>query len=208
MTPASAKSGQYNYYRCVDVDFCKRRVSAQKIEQAVIDYFKDRELSKEIIEATLAKIDEELERRANSNNPELETVRTAIARVQNERKRTFALLLNGSLNQSLIDMANTQIADLDEELAGLQNRLELLQNQQMIGNDVHKLAKGLLLQTKTFSDALRAAEEYSTDDLRTLIHANIQRVIDNGDGTFRIMPRQEISSTNSKKWYTRRDSNS
>ena len=87
------------------------------------------------------------------------------------------ILLNGSLNQSLIDMANTQIADLDEELAGLQNRLELLQNQQTIGNDVHKLAKALLLQTKTFSDALRTAEEYSADDLRALIHANIQRVI-------------------------------
>ena len=208
MTPASAKSGQYNYYRCVDVDFCKRRVSAQKIEQAVIDYFKNWELSKEIIEATLAKIDEELERRSESNNPELETVRTAIVRVQAERKRTFSLLLNGSLNQSLIDMANSRIADLDEELSGLQSRQELLQNQQKLGSDVHKLAKALLLQTKTFSEALRAAGECSSDDLRTLIHANIQKVIDNGDGTFRIIPRNRISSTNSKEWYTRRDSNS
>ena len=117
-------------------------------------------------------------------------------------------MLNGSLNQSLIDMANSRIADLDEELSGLQSRQELLQNQQKLGSDVHKLAKALLLQTKTFSEALRAAGECSSDDLRTLIHANIQKVIDNGDGTFRIIPRNRISSTNSKEWYTRRDSNS
>ncbi len=105
-------------------------------------------------------------------------------------------------------MANSRIADLDEELSGLQSRQELLQNQQKLGSDVHKLAKALLLQTKTFSEALRAAGECSSDGLRTLIHANIQKVIDNGDGTFRIIPRNRISSTNSKEWYTRRDSNS
>ena len=105
-------------------------------------------------------------------------------------------------------MANSRIEDLDEELSRLQSRQELLQNQQKLGNDVHKLAKALLLQTKTFSDALRTAGECSPDDLRTLIHANNQRVIDNGDGTFRIIPRWGKSSTNSMEWYTRRDSNS
>ena len=107
-----------------------------------------------------------------------------------------------------IDMANTRIADLDEELSGLPGRQELLQNQQRLGNDVHKLVKTLLLQTKTFSDALRAAKNCSPDDLRTLIHANIQRVLDHGDGTSRITPRWGKSSTNHKDWYTRRDSNS
>ena len=95
------------------------------------------------------------------------------------------LSLNVSLNQSPIDMANTRIVDPDEKLSGLQSRRELLQNRQKLGSDVHKPAKALLLQAKMFSEALRAVKNCSPDDLRTLIHANVQRVI----GTCRIIPR-------------------
>lgn len=48
MTPASAKSGQYHYYRCTDNSRCKNRISAPALETAAVQTLQTVPFSDEI----------------------------------------------------------------------------------------------------------------------------------------------------------------
>jgi len=78
MTPATAKSGQYAYYRCVDDVHCRRRVSAPKAEQAVIDFFSDYAVIQEIVERSREKIRQEARTVEKESEPMLVEIGTSI----------------------------------------------------------------------------------------------------------------------------------
>ena len=69
---------------------------------------------------------------------------------------------------------------------------------------------------KTLSEVLATAQSYDKDELRQILSCYLERIEDQGDGTFKIIPREEKnfphrkdgeSSTNGKEWYTQRDLN-
>jgi len=67
------------------------------------------------------------------------------------------------------------------------------------------------------SEALTSGDICGKEELRELLSCYLARIEDQGDGHFKVIPQEEKnfphhsdgeSSTNGKKWYTRRDSNS
>ena len=207
MTPETAKSGRYAYYRCVDAEYCKRRISAEKVEKSVIDFFRNTMWSERIIEKTLAQIDADAAKQAENNQPEITRLKSVITTVKAERERIFRMLLSSELSQSLVNMANTKIADLDEELSGLTERLVLLENQKKIGSEAHNLAKTLLLRTRNFAEALETAGSISKEELRQILLVYIQKVVSIDDKTCDVIVKLGKSSTKDMEWYTQRDLN-
>lgn len=202
MTPETAKSGRYAYYRCVDAEYCKRRISAEKVEKSVIDFFRNTMWSERIIEKTLAQIDADAAKQAENNQPEITRLKSVITTIKAERERIFRMLLSSELSQSLVNMANTKIADLDEELSGLTERLVLLENQKKIGSEAHNLAKTLLLRTRNFAEALETAGSISKEELRQILLVYIQKVVSIDDKTCDVIVKLGKSSTKDMEWYT------
>lgn len=203
MTPESAKSGQYMYYRCMDADHCKRRISAPDVEKTVIDYFQNIRLPQAVIKRTLEKIDADAEENTKDNRPEIDRLKTLIQSVSTERDRVFSMLLC-NLSPSLVEMANAKMADLDEELATVRERLALLESAKDVGKEAHTLAKAILVQVKSFSETLEAIESVSKEDLRLLLMTYIDKVISNKEDSSIKVYLRVGSSTNSLKWYTER----
>ncbi len=112
------------------------------------------------------------------------------------------MLLSSELSQSLVNMANTKIADLDEELSGLTERLVLLENQKKIGSEAHNLAKTLLLRTRNFAEALETAGSISKEELRQILLVYIQKVVSIDDKTCDVIVKLGKSSTKDMEWYT------
>ena len=155
-----------------------------------------------IIEKTLAQIDADAAKQAENNQPEITRLKSVITTVKAERERIFRMLLSSELSQSLVNMANTKIADLDEELSGLTERLVLLENQKKIGSEAHNLAKTLLLRTRNFAEALETAGSISKEELRQILLVYIQKVVSIDDKTCDVIVKLGKSSTKDMEWYT------
>lgn len=210
MTPATAKSGQYAYYRCVDDVHCRRRVSAPKAEKCVLEFFADYKLLKKIIERTREKIRQDAALVETETEPMVAEVQGMITKIKQEREKVFNSLLS-DLSPSLVTMANNRMEELDAELEKLTHRLDFYKKKASLGTEAHKVAEWLLNRMKTLSEVLATAQSYDKDELRQILSCYLERIEDQGDGTFKIVPREAKnfphrkdgeSSTNGKEWYT------
>ncbi len=143
-------------------------------------------------------------------------IKTSITRVEQERKRVFDSLLS-NLSQSLVSMANSRMEELDMEMETLNQRLDFYRKRVELGLDAYKFADWLLERLEGLSKALARAGSYQKDELRQILSCDLGQIEDQGDGNFKVIPREEKnfphrndgeSSTNGKGWYTQRDLNS
>ena len=114
-------------------------------------------------------------------------------------------------------MANSRMEELDAELEALTQRLDFYKKRAALGTEAYKVAEWLLDRLKSLSEILATAKTYEKEELRQILSCYLARIEDQGDGHFKVVPREEKnfphrndgeSSTNGKEWYTRRDSNS
>ena len=78
MTPESAKSGQYHYYRCTDLDNCKNRIQASKIEEQAIKYLQASKIDRSVIECALLELKSLRQKEALVNAPKLNNAHIAM----------------------------------------------------------------------------------------------------------------------------------
>lgn len=74
LTPGTAKSGQYAYYTCTDI-LCRKRISAPKVEQAVLDILKKNRYDEKIIRAVIEEVRKRNREEFQQKQPQLNEYR-------------------------------------------------------------------------------------------------------------------------------------
>ena len=176
LTPASAKSGQYFYYRCTDNVNCKNKVSAPKIEEAVIEILKKQKLDPEFIRGfrdAIAKIRKD---RAGKFKKEMTQIGKALAEAREERDKVVDLMLNEHLlTKSNIKLFNTKLDRLNLEVADLEAKEEYYKAEiQRTDDNIPSCLERLADEMLTLSD-LAAAAELGSEEWRKICCSYIKK---------------------------------
>jgi len=132
MTPASAKRGRYHYYQCTDAVHCRARVSAEKLQDAVLAVMRSFRFSRALIDGVIAGIEAERRRQMEQDEPRRRELDRLRAEAEAQRARVFALMTAGNVSAENLEYFNRQLAELtaevrrlDEERAVLKARLDI-----------------------------------------------------------------------------------
>ena len=115
LTPAGAKNNTFFYYKCTN-HLCKTKVSAPKLEKAILEFIENYELNSKQIELVCKKIQEKKKKCLAGNAPELNQITSAIQQVKKDIDTTAMAFLS----QKNKDFWDDKLFTLREEL----NRLE------------------------------------------------------------------------------------
>ena len=126
MTPANAKSGAYFYYRCTDNVNCKNRVSAPKIEDAIVELLSHEAIDTDFIRGFRDELETIRKERGEALRPEFDQVLAAERKAKKEREQIVSLLLGDNLTPKNILTFNRRLESVTEELETLTARKEYL----------------------------------------------------------------------------------
>ncbi len=193
LTPASAKSGQYFYYRCTDNISCKKRFSADKLEQAVIEALKDIELDENETAGIEAAFREIITQRRKSVKPEIEIVNRDIRKLKSRQSKLKTLFLSDDLSPENRRFFGEELSKVNEQLAKLDGRKTYLESCEKSLND--ELFRDDL--EKIFHDMQQISCQASESENKLKIITFIEEIKIQEDGTIAITPRfeQAISSS-------------
>lgn len=129
MTPESAKSGSFQYYRCTDNVNCKQRVSAKKVEEWVLDRLRNLEISEEFRRGAIESIREMQKISKQELAPQIENASKALREAQKEQEKTYRLLLSDKLDARNSEFVNQRLLKLNKEVSDLTARISYLRTQ-------------------------------------------------------------------------------
>lgn len=124
MTPASAKSGQYHYYRCTDNIRCENRISAPALETAVVQTLQTVPFSDEIKKAFAEIIIRELKYVDVKQERERKTIKTQIEVLKQDESVLIDRLLE--LGKQAAMAINEKLCLIEKEIRDLKERLDEL----------------------------------------------------------------------------------
>lgn len=207
MTPASAKSGEYHYYRCTDNITCKNRISAPLLEKSALDYCRKITIPDKLIEASCAAVEKKHLAYVATLSPELLNVRQALKETRAEREKVYQTILGRKLTDDNAEFFNTRLAALSKEIDRLNARMEYLDAQCCADAGIFDSAREIVNQLHEFSKQL-SMEPDNTDNQRRLLLANVKGIQQSTTGDFRLeLNFKTKSSPNGIKWLRQLDSN-
>ncbi len=166
LTPASAKSGQYFYYRCTDNVNCKNRISAPKIEEAVAEILKKQKLDPDFIRGFRDAITKIRTDRAAKFKKELSQLGKALSAARSERDKVMDLMLDEHLlTKSNAKLFNTKLERLNLEVADLEAKetyykAEIQRADDNIPACLERLADEMLTLSDLAAKAALGSEEW------------------------------------------------
>lgn len=126
MTPESAKSGRYYYYRCTDNINCKARLKAEDIEEKIIRIVLKEAGDIDFIRGYRDEIRNLRKERIEKSKPELDNVNKALLEAKSEQEKLYALFMNGVVMSNNAKYFNDKLASFQKEIADLTARKESL----------------------------------------------------------------------------------
>ena len=206
LTPGTAKSGQYAYYTCTDI-VCHRRISASKVEQAVIEHLKGNKYDSRIINAVIEEVKKRNQESFQEKQPKLIEYKELQKKFIKDKKSIVdKILFTDNLNHYIVDELNKRISDIEQKLELLQSQIDSIMSLENSFDDEYYRAGMDFIQRMTqFSDILSL--EHNPDRLRTLIPLYIKEIRLMENGNFKIIPKEPKSSTKETKWCAHKDSN-
>ena len=201
LTPGTAKSGLYAYYTCTDI-LCRKRISAPKVEQAVIERIKGNRYNPKIINAVI----EEVRKR---NQKEYQRSQPQLAEYQDMRKKLLAdkkgivdkILFTDKLSPFLVEELNARVNQIEQQLETLASQISAIESlSSQFDDEYYQAGMEFIKRMKTFADLLN--QPYDADRLRTIIPLYIREIRLQENGEFKIILREPESSTNCPKWCT------
>lgn len=129
MTPASAKSGQYFYYRCTDNVNCKNRVSAPDIEKRIIEMMPVYEIDENFIQGYRDCIENLSRAEAVRLENEKRQAAIALAKCRAEHEKIIHLLVSGKISDDNMEDFNLRLSRIRGEISNLEARIDFLSTQ-------------------------------------------------------------------------------
>ncbi len=129
MTPASAKSGQYFYYRCTDNVNCKNRVSAPDIEKRIIEMMPVYEIDENFIQGYRDCIENLSRAEAVRLETEKKQAAIALAKCRAEHEKIIHLLVSGKISDDNMEDFNFRLSQIRGEISNLEARIDFLSTQ-------------------------------------------------------------------------------
>lgn len=126
MTPESAKSGQYYYYRCTDNINCKTRLNAEEVERRVIDLLQKEIYDISYIQGFRDEIKKLRDERMGEYQPELENVNKALGEAKNEQEKIYSLFMKGVVMSNNAKYFNDKLLSINQEIIDLSAKKEYL----------------------------------------------------------------------------------
>ena len=199
LTPASAKSGQYFYYRCTDNVNCKNRISAPKIEEVVVDILKNQRLDQDFVRGfrdAIAKIRKD---RAGKFKKEMKQLEKALAEARMERDKVVDLMLNEHLlTKSNIKLFNTKLDRLNLEVADLEAKEEYYKAEiQRADDNIPSCLERFAQEMLTLAD-LAVKAELGSEDWKKICATYIKKIMVFKNGSIQIELQSLDSSTKTK----------
>lgn len=205
LTPATAKSGQFAYYQCTDSD-CRIRVSAPKLENAVEQYLASINITPDIIEKARMFDDGNSEERRNKAVKELSLIASQKKKINAEKDRVFAMLMEPGLNQAVKTVVNQKIEEIEYRQTLLQGRSDFLNAELKKIEGSGEVLDSMISSLKTLADRFRRGtlEHY---EKRSLVLTYINKIELHQDGVFEFVPMFPAGSTICEDWGGRPDLN-
>lgn len=207
MTPASAKSGEYHYYRCTDNINCKNRISAPKLEAAALDYFKTINIPEKPVKIACEELEKRKQDYVSKMQPELIIARQALKTATAEREKLYNIILDSGFTKSNSDFFNSKLAALSKEIDMLTARVEYLSAQCGTDANIFEIAKNIVTQIRELSEKFKQAPD-NVESQRQILLLHLKELKQTADKSF--IPYFNFktnSSTNGIKWLRQLDSN-
>ena len=198
MTPASAKSGQYFYYRCTDNISCKNRVSAPAIEKQVLDAMPLYELNADFIQGYRDCVESLQAQELQKMKQERAEVQQALAGARKEQKKIMDLMLVDSISPESLEVFDQRLVPVAVEINTLEAKMDFLSSQiKQYSNENATFLLKYLDELSKINDFFKNLP--SDNDLRRqFLTTCLESIILEKDGRFRFNFREFESSTKDK----------
>lgn len=198
MTPASAKSGQYFYYRCTDNISCKTRVSAPAIEKQVLDAMPLYELNADFIQGYRDCVESLQAQELQKMKQERAEVQQALAGARKEQKKIMDLMLVDSISPESLEVFDQRLVPVAVEINTLEAKMDFLSSQiKQYSNENATFLLKYLDELSKINDFFKNLP--SDNDLRRqFLTTCLESIILEKDGRFRFNFREFESSTKDK----------
>lgn len=198
MTPASAKSGQYFYYRCTDNISCKNRVSAPAIEKQVLDAMPLYELNVDFIQGYRDCVESLQAQELQKMKQERAEVQQALAGARKEQKKIMDLMLVDNISPESLAVFDQRLVSVAVEINTLEAKMDFLSSQiKQYSNENATFLLKYLDELSKINDFFKNLP--SDNDLRRqFLTTCLESIILEKDGRFRFNFRGFESSTKDK----------
>ena len=206
LTPATAKSGRYAYYTCTDF-VCKKRISAPKVEQAVLDKIKGNNYDPKIIKAVIEEVRKRNQEEYQRSQPQLAEYHALQKKLQADKKAIVdKILFTDKLSPFLVDELNARVNQIEQQLETLTSQISAIESlSSKFDDEYYQAGMDFIQRMKTFADLL--TQEHDAARLRTIIPIYIREIRLKENGEFKIILKEPKSSTNCPEWWAIRDLN-
>lgn len=176
MTPESAKGGAYHYYRCTDNMECKTRVSAERLQDAVLDALAEVEYSQEFIDGVIHGFNDRRRAALRNIEPRRAELRAALKDAEKKRENIIAAIASGMVYADNVPLFNAQLAEIAKDTARMTEELKALDIQaEIAGRDAGNEITGILAALRDMKTVLHAARQ-DPDMLRAFARQHIRRI--------------------------------
>lgn len=195
MTPESAKSGQYFYYRCTDTINCKSRVNALKVEEKALEKLQALNIDPKVLEVALIEIEQRRIEEGKSQLPKLYTAQTALRKAKQEQEKVYNLMIADNVAYKNLDFFNKRLEKVNDEITDLEAEIEFLNSLQNNKLDVYGLASKMVQEINYINDIFKKLPKDKIVQ-RQLITTHIKEITAIKNGTFKF----EFNFKSSTKW--------
>ena len=197
MNALSAKSGAYHYYVC---PVCRKRISAEKADEKLLDYLKNLKIPPHFLEKARPLLEAEQKKNQEARIPELESMKKSLRANEAEQKKIVDTLLEMNPSPVLMKRLDAEIQALETRKQDLVRKISEKESELALGVDYYTIALDMLAKMQSLHDDLSNIQNETA--IRQAILANIDRAEVDG-AEIKLLP----SSTNCQGWLPRRDSN-
>ena len=196
MNALSAKSGAYHYYVCPK---CKRRISAEKADDGLLDYLKELKIPPHFLEKARPLLEAEQKKSRDAKAPELAQLKKEQRTCEAEQKKIIDTLLELDPSPVLMKRLDAKTQELEMRKQELTKKISEMESELALGVDYYTIALDMLAKMQALHDLTDIRNETT---IRQAILANIDRAEVDG-GEIKLFP----SSTNCQSWLRQLDSN-
>lgn len=204
LTPATAKSGQYAYYQCVDALDCRLRIPALKIEEAALNFLRSFRRDEEEVKTAIEVLKDRAAKEEKKNAPMIEALKAEKQEILNKLNHFTQMLANPTLSASTLAIIDRQIEQNDRNLAVIEEDLKRFK----IDFDeiaIYRESVRILHDFQSLGAAINMNQDRQS--LRALLLRHIDHIDVKDDGTCVIYPFLGESSISGTVWGGRPDLN-
>lgn len=214
LVPASAKNGIYHYYECRNPDCHKKRVRAEKIEEAAYKKLKSIDIPDSVIARTEEKVKKAHEKYLLETEPEIQKLRRGLGKIKQEKDKLVKALVSASEKGDVSVSLQKALNEKSEQLEALEKsqvtQLSLLEQSRKGGGEFYAEAMRMARDLRRFVSTVKR-ENLDRISLKRAYLANIEKItfLDataTGKDRYLIETIQK-SSSKVNKWLPRRDLN-